>query len=63
MATECFVYIVASRSLTLYIGMTNDLEPRVIEHRNGEIPGFSQQYHCDRLVFYETFPGPLQAIA
>ena len=50
-----FVYIVASRSGTLYIGMTNSLDRRVLQHKSGEIEGFSSKYHCDRLVYYESF--------
>ena len=50
-----FVYIVCSRSGTLYIGMTNNIYRRVLEHRSGDIEGFSSKYHCDRLVYYERF--------
>ena len=49
------VYIMSSRSGTLYIGMTNDLYVRVHEHKRGEIEGFSSKYHCDRLVYWESF--------
>jgi len=35
---------------TLYIGVTNDLERRISEHRHGEITGFTQRYRLDRLV-------------
>jgi putative endonuclease len=58
-----WVYIVASRSGTLYIGMTNDLHKRVAEHRSGEIEGFSSKYHCDRLVYWESFDDVLKAIS
>ncbi len=57
-----FVYIVCSGSGTLYIGMTNNIERRVFEHRQGEIEGFSREYHCDRLVYYESFDDVHKAI-
>ncbi|MDX2437846.1 MAG: GIY-YIG nuclease family protein [Acidobacteriota bacterium] len=49
-----FVYIVASRSRVLYVGVTNDLNRRVGEHKEGVIPGFSQKYKTTRLVYYES---------
>jgi putative endonuclease len=49
------VYMVGSRSRVLYIGMTNNLERRVFEHENDLIDGFSKQYVCHRLVYYESF--------
>ena len=52
---EYWVYIVASASGTLYVGMTNDLGIRVRQHKAGEIEGFSKRYHCDRLVYYESY--------
>ncbi|MGB7584082.1 MAG: GIY-YIG nuclease family protein, partial [Terriglobales bacterium] len=38
-----FVYIVASRTGTLYIGMTNSLDRRVLQHKSGEIEGFASK--------------------
>jgi putative endonuclease len=49
-----FVYIMASKSRTLYTGVTNNLERRVIEHRRKLVPGFSARYNITRLVYYET---------
>jgi putative endonuclease len=43
--------------------MTNDLERRVVEHKEGRIPGFTAQYHCNRLVWYERYTSPGSAIA
>jgi putative endonuclease len=47
------VYILASQTRVLYIGITNDLVRRVDAHRRGIVPGFSQKYRVRRLVFYE----------
>jgi putative endonuclease len=57
-----FVYMIASISRVLYIGMTNDLHRRVSEHKNGLIEGFSKQYKCHRLVYYESFDDVSKAI-
>jgi len=47
-------YIVASRrNGTLYTGLTSNLPKRAWEHRTGAIPGFSAQYGCKYLVWYE----------
>ena len=56
------VYIVASKSRVLYIGMTNNLERRVYEHQNDLIEGFSKTYRCHRLVCYESFDDVRKAI-
>ncbi len=59
--TYC-VYIVASRSHTLYIGVTGDLIRRVMQHKLKRFDGFSAQYNCNRLVWFERFGGPDAAI-
>ncbi|MGB6686892.1 MAG: GIY-YIG nuclease family protein [Terracidiphilus sp.] len=56
-------YIVASRSHTLYIGMTGDLLRRVFQHKQKTYEGFSATYNCNRLVWFERFTGPVGAIA
>jgi putative endonuclease len=58
-----FTYIVASRSHTLYIGVTGDLRKRVFQHKWKEFGGFSAQYNCDRLVWFESFQNITAAIA
>ena len=60
---DYFVYIMANISRTLYIGMTNDLERRVYEHRAKLIPGFTKRYNITLLVYFESFPDPGSAIA
>jgi putative endonuclease len=56
-------YIMASRSHTLYIGVTGDLRKRALEHKSNAHEGFSATYNCDRLVWFERFIGPRVAIA
>jgi putative endonuclease len=58
-----FVYIVASPSRTLYIGVTNDLRRRVDEHKLKEIPGFTATYNVSRLVWFEEFADAAAAIS
>jgi len=50
-----YTYIVASRSLTLYIGMRGDLDKRIFEHKRKFYEGFSEDYNCDRLVWFERY--------
>lgn len=52
----------SSRSGTLYIGMTNSIFRRALQHKAGEIEGFSSKYGCDRLVYYESFDDVHKAI-
>ena len=49
-----YVYIMASRSRTLYTGVTNNLERRVYEHKCKHVPGFTSRYRVERLVYYEA---------
>ncbi|MBX3538087.1 MAG: GIY-YIG nuclease family protein [Chelatococcus sp.] len=58
------VYMLASKRYgTLYVGMTGDLGRRTHEHRAKITPGFTSRYHVDRLVWYETYDDPRDAIA
>jgi putative endonuclease len=58
-----YVYILASKSRVLYVGVTNDLERRLSEHKAKHVAGFSATYNCDRLVWFETFTNVNEAIA
>ena len=60
--TYC-VYTLASRSRNLYTGVTNNLERRMIEHRQGLIPGFTVRYKIFRLIHFELFGDIRDAIA
>ena len=57
-----YVYILSSESGTLYVGVTNDLERRVYEHKSMKFPGFTQRYKVNRLVYYEEHNDVSQAI-
>jgi putative endonuclease len=58
-----YVYMVADRSRVLYVGFTSDLYQRMIQHRGGRFEGFTSLYRCDRLVWFERYVGPSEAIA
>ena len=58
-----FTYIVASRSHTLYIGVTSNLHKRMFQHKWKEYGGFTAQYNCDRLVWFESYQDIRAAIA
>ena len=58
-----YVYIVASRSLNLYTGVTNSIYHRALQHKSGEMDGFTKKYNINRLVYYETFEHIGNAIA
>jgi len=58
-----YVYIMASRSRVIYVGVTNDLMRRVQEHKNGVNPGFTKKYRVKRLVYFEEFTDIRVAIA
>ena len=62
-----FVYILTNKNKTvLYVGVTNNLERRVAEHKEdaeGPRKSFCGRYNCYFLVYYEEFQNPLDAIA
>jgi putative endonuclease len=62
-ARTFFVYILASETRELYIGVTNDLTRRVAEHRSGLNPdSYSSRHRTSRLVYCEATPNVLAAI-
>lgn len=50
------------RNTVLYIGITSNLIKRVWEHRQKLVKGFTKKYHVDKLVHYEAFSTPEEAI-
>lgn len=64
MENQYYVYILASkRNGTLYVGMTTNLQNRLYEHKNKIVPGFSQKYNIDKLVYFEITTDVKSAIA
>lgn len=60
---QWYVYILASNiNGTLYIGMTNNLARRGDEHRNRTHGSFTEKYDVHRLVYYEAYDSPEEAI-
>ena len=59
-----YVYILSNQSNSvLYVGMTNNLERRLYEHRSGAAEGFTKKYRVHKLVFYEVCFDVRDAIA
>ena len=58
-----YVYVMASRSLNLYTGVTDNVFRRALAHKTGAIEGFTKRYNINRLVYYETFKYVNNAIA
>ena len=51
---QYYVYIMSGKSGVLYVGVTNNLERRVYEHKHKLLPGFTAKYNVDRLIYYEA---------
>lgn len=60
---QYYVYIMTNKSKTLYVGITNNIEKRVYEHKNKFVPGFTKKYNITRLIYFETFADVYSAIA
>lgn len=58
-----FIYIMSSYSGVLYIGVTNNLQRRIYEHKQELVKGFSKKYKCKKLVYFEEYKDVNQAIA
>jgi putative endonuclease len=58
-----YVYIMASRSRTLSVGFTSEIEVRVRQHKEGGFERFSHTYQCTRLVYLERFGDVHEGIA
>ena len=59
-----YVYMMTNKSdNVLYTGVTNDLERRDYEHKNGSFPGFTSRYKVTKLVYFEQYADIKEAIA
>jgi putative endonuclease len=63
MEEQYYVYITASISKVLYVGVTGDLVRRIWEHKEKLVSGFTERYNVNRLVYYEMSENALAAIA
>jgi putative endonuclease len=53
---QYFVYILSEKMYgTLYIGVTNNLERRMFEHKNKLVEGFTKRYNLSKLLYFEQF--------
>jgi putative endonuclease len=64
MADRFFLYILANRRYgALYVGVTNNLARRMSEHKARLVPGFTERYGIDKLVYVEEYSSILEARA
>ncbi|MBQ2531823.1 MAG: GIY-YIG nuclease family protein [Bacteroidales bacterium] len=55
-------FMTTSSNKVLYVGVTNSLKRRIMEHSEGNGSEFTRKYNCNKLVYYESFPDIGQAI-
>ena len=60
---QYYVYILTNGTRTLYVGVTNDLERRMYEHRSKLVPRFTSKYNVSWLAYYEQTSDVESAIA
>ena len=51
-----FVYILSSLTGTLYVGLMDDLQHRMTQHKAGTFGGFTKKHEVNRLMYFETYP-------
>ena len=63
MKRQYYVYIMTNKNNSvLYTGITNDLKKRIYEHKEKLVDGFTNKYNITKLVYYEVFEDPENAI-
>jgi putative endonuclease len=63
MPKQYYVYIMTNVARILYVGVTNNLERRVYEHKHKLVPGFTSKYGLTQLVYYAETEDVREAIA
>jgi putative endonuclease len=59
-----YVYLLTNwNNKLIYVGMTNDLQRRLYEHKHKSVPGFTSRYNVNKLVYFEHTTDVLEAIA
>ena len=58
-----YTYLLASEPGTIYVGVTNDLQRRMREHKSGQFEGFAKKYRVNKLVYYKEYQYIEEAIA
>ena len=59
-----YVYLITNKSNSVfYIGITNNLVRRIYEHKGKFVEGFSRRYNLEKLIYYEVYNSPEDAIA
>ena len=63
MNKQYYIYIITNKTnRVLYTGITNDLKKRIYQHKEKLIIGFSSRYNVNKLVYYEIYEDPENAI-
>ena len=60
--TYCVYLLTNWNDKVMYVGVTNNLERRLYEHKNKLVEGFTQKYNVNKLVYFETTTDVLAAI-
>ncbi|MDO8505927.1 MAG: GIY-YIG nuclease family protein [bacterium] len=59
----CMYIATNQRNTVLYTGMSGQLPERMTQHKEHRVPGFTKRYNIEKLVYYEVFETPYDAIA
>jgi len=62
MKNYCIYILTNKNNSVLYVGVTNNLTRRIWEHKSKLIEGFTKKYNIDKLVYFESFDNPRDAI-
>jgi putative endonuclease len=59
-----YVYLITNwNNKVMYVGVTNNLERRIYEHKNKMVKGFTEKYNVSKLVYFEETQDIIAAIA